>query len=218
MSQNNPGCLGWLFKLIGAKTDDAPMTVPYRLRDDFLSPPERSFYHVLVSAIGSKAVVCPKVRLGDLFFVPRATIKYQSYLNKVNRKHIDFILCDPQSMRPLLGVELDDKSHNESKRQDRDREVDKMFEAAKLPIVHIKAAATYNVQELAERIQSLLVPGKSDILTAQSSIEPQGKDETPICPKCGVPLVVRTAARGGRNGEQFWGCVNYPGCRQVINF
>ena len=37
--------------------------LPYRMRDDFLSSAELSFCHVLVSAIGNRVTVCPKVRL-----------------------------------------------------------------------------------------------------------------------------------------------------------
>lgn len=34
---------------------------------------------------------------------------------------------------------------------------------------------------------------------------------TPSCPRCGTKML----ARNGRNG-QFWGCRNYPGCRQKM--
>jgi restriction system protein len=32
------------------------------------------------------------------------------------------------------------------------------------------------------------------------------------CPSCGAPMVVRTAQRGSRSGEQFLGCSSYPRC------
>ena len=38
----------------------------------------------------------------------------------------------------------------------------------------------------------------------------------PICPKCGARMVLRTAARGPNAGGQFYGCANYPKCREVI--
>jgi predicted RNA-binding Zn-ribbon protein involved in translation (DUF1610 family) len=38
----------------------------------------------------------------------------------------------------------------------------------------------------------------------------------PLCPKCGVPMVLRTAGRGERRGEQFYGCPNYPRCRETV--
>ena len=35
----------------------------------------------------------------------------------------------------------------------------------------------------------------------------------PDCPSCGKPMVLRSARRGARAGEQFWGCIGYPSCR-----
>jgi len=33
---------------------------------------------------------------------------------------------------------------------------------------------------------------------------------SPVCPKCGQPMVLRIAETGVNTGKQFWGCVNYP--------
>lgn len=35
----------------------------------------------------------------------------------------------------------------------------------------------------------------------------------PICPRCSGPMVERTARRGEKAGETFWGCREYPACR-----
>jgi len=37
-----------------------------------------------------------------------------------------------------------------------------------------------------------------------------------ICPKCGAPMVLRTAQRGSHAGQQFWGCSRFPGCRATV--
>lgn len=36
---------------------------------------------------------------------------------------------------------------------------------------------------------------------------------SPECPVCGSCMVKRTAKKGGRAGETFWGCPKYPSCR-----
>jgi hypothetical protein len=38
-------------------------------------------------------------------------------------------------------------------------------------------------------------------------------DPTKHCPKCGAPMVVRTARRGLNYGSQFWACSRFPLCR-----
>lgn len=35
----------------------------------------------------------------------------------------------------------------------------------------------------------------------------------PACPRCGAPMVVRTARRGANAGTQFLGCSSYPKCK-----
>lgn len=39
--------------------------------------------------------------------------------------------------------------------------------------------------------------------------------ETPICPRCGAIMVVRTARKGPETGRRFWGCPGFPKCRGV---
>jgi len=38
----------------------------------------------------------------------------------------------------------------------------------------------------------------------------------PVCPKCGIPMVKRTAKRGNSVGHNFWGCADYPRCRGIV--
>lgn len=39
----------------------------------------------------------------------------------------------------------------------------------------------------------------------------------PTCPQCGKPMLRRTIQRGSRQGQQFWGCSNYPNCNGTRN-
>lgn len=34
----------------------------------------------------------------------------------------------------------------------------------------------------------------------------------PTCPRCGKPMIARTAKRGINSGHQFWSCSDYPNC------
>jgi len=46
---------------------------------------------------------------------------------------------------------------------------------------------------------------------------PDSADPIPDCPKCGKPMVLRTAKSGKNEGQQFWGCSAYPECKGVVN-
>lgn len=47
--------------------------------------------------------------------------------------------------------------------------------------------------------------------------ETQQPSTSPVCPKCGAPMVKRVAKKGNNAGNEFWGCSRYPSCRCIIN-
>lgn len=198
-----------------------PPELPFKLRDDFLSNAEISFCQVLRSVVGDRAVVCPKVNLGDLFFVATGDHrKNRALANRVDRKHVDFLLCESKTMRPVLGIELDDKSHDRADRQTRDQLVETVFKAAGLPLSRFAVKSGYSPIE----IQSQIMPHFSDQAPGLSSpgrpTVPTGapSDSTPACPKCGSKMILRTAKSGANAGGQFWGCSNFPRCRSLVPF
>lgn len=222
------GCLTAILQLLGInRQQEQPISstepLPYRVRDDFLSPAEMSFYHVLSSVVGSRAVICPKVRLADVFFVARPN-ENLSYFNRIAQRHLDFLLCKPNSMKPVLGIELDDTSHTRSKRKQRDEFVNEVFESAGLPLLRIAAQQSYSTRELAAQVAQYLKFTETRPSTSVTAAVPQPTSpkiskpiaSAPICPKCGLPLVVRTVKRGRNQGKQFYGCPNYPKCREVL--
>lgn len=208
----------WIEELLQGKGKKELSDLPYRQRDDFLSPAERSFYLTLRASVGEWADVCPKVNLGDLFY---ATCKNfgerQSYTNKINRKHVDFLICDKKTARPLLGIELDDKSHNLAARQERDSFVENVFKVANLPLERISVKNAYSPNELNSRLTTLagmLTPLEEN---RTENIHPDEKNENnQVCPKCSSEMVLRTAKSGSNQGQQFWGCTNFPKCRTIL--
>ena len=38
-----------------------------------------------------------------------------------------------------------------------------------------------------------------------------------ICPRCGAPMILRTAKKGDNAGKQFYGCSAFPKCRCILN-
>lgn len=216
MDDSEPqGCLAAILRLFGIRLGgtqtETDEQLPYRLRDDFLSPAELSFYGVLQLAVKDRATITTKVNLADVFFVARPTHN-QSYRNKIDRKHVDFLLCDSGTMKPRCGIELDDSSHARHDRQERDQFVDAVFQAAGLPLVRFSARASYDPNALAAELARHLSAQPAAVPRVVAAPHSSG---SPICPKCNVPLVQRTASKGRNAGQQFWGCPNYPRCREI---
>jgi hypothetical protein len=112
---DNPGCFGRLLAMFGIKPravdDGLPFErLPYRVRDDFLSKAEHSFFLVLRQRMGDDFTVLTKVNLSEIFYVSNPH-QNQTARNKIDRKHVDFLICDPKTMKPRFAVELDDSSH-----------------------------------------------------------------------------------------------------------
>lgn len=50
-------------------------------------------------------------------------------------------------------------------------------------------------------------------LPAKDSATPSVPAESTACPTCSKPMAMRTARRGPKTGQRFWGCTGYPTCR-----
>ena len=215
--------LDWL------STKDQPATgapaYPFHLRDDFLSPAELSFFQVLRTVTGEHVVACAKVSLGDLFFAqtgdPR---KNRAVSNRIDRKHVDFLLCEAKTMRPMLGIELDDRSHERPERKVRDELVDGVFKAAGLPLLRVPVRQGYSPNELVALIQPFFGAPAPVAPAAPAPALPETTEQSvtsatePRCPKCGAPMTLRTSKAGANAGAKFWGCTSYPKCRSIVPF
>ena len=141
----------------------------YALRASLLSPAERSFAGVLDGALPEGFTWMAKVRLGDIVVTKRGLTRSQatSARNRVNQKHVDFLLVRVSDFAPVVAIELDDKSHAEEDRKARDTFVDAVAESAGLPLLHVPAQAAYNQAELRAKIASAL--GKSTAAAARET-------------------------------------------------
>jgi hypothetical protein len=133
-------------------------TVHYRKCRSLLSPAERSFFGVLEPiAVDLSLRVFSKVRLADVLYVPRDAPNRQALVNRTLQKHLDFVLCDPSTLAPVLVVELDDASHDLDDRQRRDDFVDAACSAAQLPVLHVRAQRSYAVAAVRAQVAGLLL-------------------------------------------------------------
>ena len=77
------------------------------VHDNTLSAAERLCYRVPARAVTRRAVVLAKVRFANLLFVTRGEESI-SALNGVAQKHVDLLLCDRETMRPLVAAHRPD--------------------------------------------------------------------------------------------------------------
>jgi len=107
---------------------------------------EMAFLAVLESVVPDGLRVLCKVRVAD------AIETFGAEFRTVSQKHFDFLICDAESLLPLLAVELDDKSHQTATQQKSDAVKNDVCARAGLAMLRIRAASTYDVQHLARLI------------------------------------------------------------------
>ncbi|MGB9692179.1 MAG: DUF2726 domain-containing protein [Candidatus Sumerlaeaceae bacterium] len=208
------GCLfSILSALLGIKPQQR-LELPYCVTDSFLSDGELEFIYLLEKVLPQELAVVPKVRLADIFFVKTQRDHYK-YFNKIAMKHVDFLIVRRPRWHPVFAVELDDSSHSRESRERRDLFVDNVFGSAGLPLLRIKLKKAYNQAQLRELLAPYLGSSPATSDTSQKS-QLSDQDQVPICPKCKVPMVLRSAKHRNRPGESFYGCVNFPRCREIV--
>lgn len=139
-------------------TGKAPAVSLYYLKKALFTPAERSFLGVLEGVLPHGVRVFGKVRLEDIFGVVKGLTRgeNQAARNRINRKHVDFLLVRTNDLSPVAGIELDDSSHDEEDRQQRDALVDEVFKSGGLPLLHVTAQKAYNPTEIKSKLAALL--------------------------------------------------------------
>ncbi len=126
------------------------IALPYQKEPVLFTPAERSFFGVLELALGNQFKVLGKVRLADVIRVKpglSGSARQQAF-NRIQSKHLDFVVCDPSDFSVQFVVELDDSSHQHPRRQARDVFIDEALAAAGVPVFHFSVKKTYSAQEI----------------------------------------------------------------------
>ena len=183
---------------------------PYRLRKQFLTSTELSLLSVLLEMADGHYVVCPKVALNDIFYIQRPNENVHFY-NKIFRKHVDFLLCEPDSMKPAFGVELVKPIAKEETRS-ADQFMMDLFLSTGLPLIHVPSSERFELADLVHLFHLALQKVKqTEPLRADNST-----DSAPLCPQCGLMMVLRIHRAGSQAGKRYYGCMNAPACSGVV--
>jgi very-short-patch-repair endonuclease len=124
----------------------------YTRKQFFLTRAEHEFYDALIAAVGEKYHVFAQVHLPTILDNKVKGQDWRAALAHINRKSVDFVLCDKAYISPKLAIELDDKSHERPDRQERDKEVERILADAGVPLLRIENKGRFDPAELGQRI------------------------------------------------------------------
>jgi predicted RNA-binding Zn-ribbon protein involved in translation (DUF1610 family) len=192
------------------ETAQAREQLPYRLREHFLSTPERALLRVLQRMVGDRYLICPKVALNDIFYIARPNENVH-FFNKFFRKHVDFLLCEPDTLKPAIGIELV-KPISRTEARETDQFMADLFLSARLPLVHVHSSEHYFEKDLTALFELAIIKVKeTGPLRATAKT-----DSVPMCPVCGKMMVLRVYREGRNAGKNYYGCVDSPNCPGTV--
>jgi Protein of unknown function (DUF2726) len=129
---------------------------PYERRGVMLGPAEINFFRTLQSAVREDWIILSMVRLTDVIKVRPKTPQHQIWQSRIFGKHIDFVICDYETLEVKLAIELEDISRRRAERKSRDRFVNTALTAAGLPLLRVKVEEKYETSAIRKDIEEAL--------------------------------------------------------------
>src|SRR5262245_48484219 len=132
---------------------DGPL--PYERRGGCLSPAEISFLRTLQLAVREDWLIFSMVRLADIIKVRPKTRKFQTWNARIQGKHLDFVLCDAETLDVKLAIEVEDQAQ-QADRGGRDRFINTALAAAGVPLLRVKVQEKYETAALRKDLEDTL--------------------------------------------------------------
>ena len=129
---------------------------PYERRGVMLGPAEINFFRTLQSAVREDWIILSMVRLTDVIKVRPKTRQHQIWQSRIFGKHLDFVICDYETMEVKLAIELEDPSQRRAERTARNRFVNTALTAAGLPLLRVKVEEKYETSAVRKDIEDAL--------------------------------------------------------------
>src|SRR6185369_4105819 len=199
----------------------------FESRGILFSPDERSFLGVLEQALDGRYRVFGKVRLGDLVTPGQGLDagKRSAVQNRINQRHVDFVVCTASKLAVVGVLELDGQSHLHGDRNSQDEFVEQVLAMAGIPFLRFSTQVGYVVHDVRARLAEMLSGSKPAVVSVTEkgisrdnpvldaiieSVPVQTDAGSPVCPACSAPMVKRRSVKGNNAGRCFWACSTFP--------
>lgn len=173
----------------------ADMSFPY-VRGTLMTNAEKQLYHFMSNYLDSrdKIVIFPKVRLADLIEVDSKLTLDKSAFYKISSKHVDYVICEKNTLNVICVVELDDFYHEREDRKQHDLFVMQALYTAGIQTVRIKVP-----------IKTIV---KADLDYLDYVINSY------VAPECAFDNCKMIPQTNNRDHHRFWSC---PLCRSTVD-
>lgn len=150
--------VAWSLRQLVLHWERSHVFAAYRKKERVLSNSEQDFFIKIEKILGAEYILLSKVRIEDFVMLGEKNIFNNHHRwglrNRIKSRHVDFLICDTSTTKPLLAIELDGKSHLSFKQQKRDDFIDKLYQTIELPVKHVSVGSDFASE--AENILNIL--------------------------------------------------------------
>ena len=114
-----------------------------------LTPTEARFHACLLQITQDRCRIQIKPRLADVF---QHLTGGGAAFSMISQKHVDFLICRNDDWMPMLGIELDDASHNTAERRKRDVFVNHLFASTGVPLLRLPVSELDHMEALVQKL------------------------------------------------------------------
>lgn len=120
----------------------------YRRKDFLMTRAEHELFDILVGIVGDQYYVFPQIHLPNILDNKVVGQNWRGAFRHIDEKSVDFVICDRAYIKPLLAIELDDRTHERDDRKKRDGEVERILNEANMPLLRFANNGHFNKEEI----------------------------------------------------------------------
>lgn len=120
----------------------------YKRRDFLMSRAEHEFFDIFVDITRDQYYVFPQIHLSTILDNKVVGQNWKGAFRHIDEKSVDYVVCDKAYIKPLLAIELDDRTHERDNRKVRDSEVERILSNANLPLLRFGNNGYFNKEEI----------------------------------------------------------------------
>ncbi|MCF7820851.1 MAG: DUF2726 domain-containing protein [Mariprofundaceae bacterium] len=174
-----------------------------------LTQPELACFNTLRTVAGDEFYIMAKVSLSDIAVVKKGVD--QARLKKAakqGKRHIDFILCNKESLAVICAIELEDAA-TAAKSKKNTPSAD-LLEEVGVMVFHLPVKTSYSVPEMQQALTPYL---KGHQPSPDEMVATVSMEAFRSCKTCKARMVLKRAKSGKYKGVLFWVCSSYPKCK-----
>ena len=144
---------------------------------------EKNYYDNLIGWFGQTCCIHCQVSLGRLFIFPKqegfTAEEQMRFFSIYNHMSLDFVLTSKFDNKIICVIELDDKTHEEEKRKQRDSMLNCLLEKVNIPYLHVAVESINNKPFVWDVYKKSKLKRNTDntVLVNQTTEYSQGENE-----------------------------------------